>query len=134
MRMPFITNYLLYRGALSGKFDSTIEKRGNNGILGTNNYAWLSLEMFADFNRCDRKNLWHSYIVSNIFSKTNKRGIKWAQRIYIMATIWSTVRVFLLQLSSAGHRLSGDVLGQFVLLNTGKRHQYSVQRYGILSK
>ena len=55
MRLPFITNYLLYRGALSGKFDSTIEKRGSNGILGTNNYAWLSLEMFADFNRCDRQ-------------------------------------------------------------------------------
>jgi hypothetical protein len=134
MRLPFITNYLLYRGALSGKFDSTIEKRGSNGILGTNNYAWLSLEMFADFNRCDRHNLWDSYIVSNIFSKTNKRGITWAQRIYLMATIWSTVRVFLLQLSSAGHRLSEDVLGQFVCLNTGKRHQYSVQVYGILSK
>jgi hypothetical protein len=26
------------------------------------------------------------------------------------------------------------VLGQFVWLNTGKRHQYSVQVYGILSK
>lgn len=111
MILPFITSDLLCRGTLSGKFDSTIEKRGSNGILGINNYAWLSLETCADFNRCDRNNLWDSYNVSNIFSKTNKCGIKWAHRIHLMATLWSTVRVFLLQLSSTGHRLSGDVLG-----------------------